>query len=232
VAALDDLFWLPPPDDDASGRPTRGRIIALDQSGMLWSIDDRPVAALVRAASPAWNSVRHVAGFNGRFYALDRSDNQIYRYTAAGGQFPSFTLDGEAWLQIPTDLSKAQDLSINGSVFVLNSEGGVDKFTNGSLSAFTLTDIPGDPPALVSIFAGPIEGPILLADRAGGRILALGDDGSYRGQLLRPPMPLVIGPGREGEFALLHDLFWDVSTSKLYIQDGNTLLSATYAGGP
>ncbi|MFA5155231.1 MAG: hypothetical protein WC453_02250 [Patescibacteria group bacterium] len=58
--------------------------------------------------------------FNGNLYALIPGQGQIYKYT-------KFATKSD-WLKAEADLSRAVDLGIDGSIYVLNSDGRVQKF--------------------------------------------------------------------------------------------------------
>lgn len=226
VGALDDLFWLPPPLDGPDAGAL-GRVVALDAAGRLWAMDEAGVSALPRPAQPEWTTVSLGAGFDGRLYALDRSVGQIFRYTATGGAWPAFTVAGEPWLSATADLSAARDLSIDGSVYVLLAGGGLLAFEAGQARELGVSGVPGGLVEPLSLQAVPGAGLLLLADRGGRRIVALGKDGAFRAQLLKLPQPAA---DDDGGLADLHDLWWDERSALLYVLAGKTLWIGPFTG--
>lgn len=228
VGAIDDLFWLPPPIEGPDAGAA-GRAVALEASGRLWSIEAARVSLLPLPDRPAWTAVSIGAGYEGRLYALDRSTSQIFRYTATGGAWPSFSVDGEPWLSSSQSLSEAIDMAIDGSVYLLMQGGTIRKFAGGQAVDFALSGVPGGLGDAVAIEAGTPAGTILVADRGGRRILALSSEGLFQAQLLRPPQPFATPPD-EGAFENLHDLAWDRAGGMLYVIAGKTLYAAPFTG--
>ncbi len=62
--------------------------------------------------------------FGTSLYVLAKNKNQIYRFALSQGAYNTKT----DWLKTPADLSKATDLAIDGSIYVLQSDGAVKKF--------------------------------------------------------------------------------------------------------
>ena len=62
--------------------------------------------------------------FGSSLYILAKNKNQIYRFSLSKGGYSTKT----DWLKSPVDLSAASDLFIDGSIYVLKSDGQVLKF--------------------------------------------------------------------------------------------------------
>ncbi|MDD5290781.1 MAG: hypothetical protein PHZ04_01565 [Patescibacteria group bacterium] len=80
------------------------------------------------------------AGYNNLLYLLEKSSGQIYRYRKAEAGFSA----GEKWMRDKADFSQAVSFSIDGQIYVLNSDGGVSKYLKGEKQDFSLKPI--DPP--------------------------------------------------------------------------------------
>ncbi len=89
--------------------------------------------------------------YNGRYYLLNRQENQIYRYTKSGNSFSS----PYAWIQEASDLAKAIDISIDGYVYVLKSDGKVIKYLRGKSVEFKLEAINPPLSAPTAIYSSP-----------------------------------------------------------------------------
>lgn len=74
------------------------------------------------------NSINYI--YAGNLYKLDKSNNKIYRFPASSTGFGS----SREWLApgVEVDLSNTVDLAIDGSIWILSSNGKISKFTNGN----------------------------------------------------------------------------------------------------
>jgi hypothetical protein len=224
VADLVDLAWLAPPEGGGSGR-----VVAMDAAGRLWAVDGEVAARVARADSPGWLAVDRMAGYDGNLYALDRGAGQIYRYTPDPGGFPGFSQPGAPWLQASADLAEAADMAIDGAIHVLYRTGRIATFVGGSPAEAGAAD-----PRLATtdargLYTSPTAGRLLVADRAGGRVLVAAPDGTFEAEVRRSPQALSLDAStRAGRFAMLTDVWWDEVAGVLAVIDGNLLLRAAY----
>ena len=220
VAELVDLFWLPAPGGAG------GSAVVLDAADRLWALDGERAALVARAEAPVWGAARAAAGYEGHLYALDRSAGQIWRY--ARGPAVSFPTAGTAWLAAEADFGRAIDLAIDGAIYVLLEGGRIRKFAGGREAPFDVAP-PGSVTDARDLYTSPTAGRLLVADRGGGRIVALSPDGAFLGQLLRPAQSAAADAGvRAGRFGQIEALWWDETAGTLYVVDGNVLYRAAY----
>lgn len=92
----------------------------------------------------SWNNGIAIAPFANSLYILAPNDNQIWKYPVANGAYS----EAVQYITDGTDISKAIDIAIQGSVFALTSDGQVLKFTRGKISEFRIRDIPKPDDAL------------------------------------------------------------------------------------
>ncbi len=231
VGAIESIALVPPPPQGPD-QAKPAELVALDAADRLWWLRPGFVEALPKPESPPWMTVDHLAGFQGRLYALDRSTGQIYRYEAVGGSFPRFATQGTPWFGQAPDLSQVEEMAIDGDVFLRLADGSLRRYRGGEAQPFALSGLPaGQPAPVVGALAVTAEGgPILAADLAGGGILVLGPDGAWRGTLLRPPNPL--GGNPEGRFQGLGGLAWDGAAGRLYLLEGRSLYAAALPALP
>ncbi|MDD5342028.1 MAG: hypothetical protein PHI73_01715 [Patescibacteria group bacterium] len=80
-----------------------------------------------------------MASYLDRIYTLDTKNNQIFRHQKSGNQYQK----GASWLtQAEADVKNGVDLAIDGSVFVLRSDGQLTKFVQGATdTSFSLNAI-------------------------------------------------------------------------------------------
>mgnify|MGYP001057476611 CR=1 FL=1 len=211
VADLLDLFWLPPPSGED------GRVVVLDAAGRLWALHGDDVRRVSRAEAPGWANVVRAAGYGGSLYVVDRGGNQIFRY-AGDAAFPGFSAAGAAWLTTPEPLADAVDLAIDGAIYVLFADGPVHRYVGGRLDDAFVTDPRAATTDARALYTSPTAGRLLVADRAGGRVVVLGIDGGYEAELLQPTQGLSTDPvARAGRFAALSDAWWDEAGGVLYL---------------
>ena len=230
VGDIQSLALVPPPVSGPDAVKS-AEVIALDAADRLWWLRPELVEPLERPAAPTWTAVDQLAGFEGRLYALDRSVGQIYRYEAIGGDFPVFRLAGEPWLKAPEALDSVAEMYIDGAIYLRFVDGSLRKFVGGAAAPFAISGLPAGEaaPVLSAMGTGTGEA-ILAADRAGGRILALGPEGAFRATFLRPAQPLVGNP--DGRFSGVSGLAWDRATGRLFILEGRSLLVASLSTLP
>lgn len=225
VGQVESIALVPPPVQGPDSAKA-AELVALDAADRLWWLRPGFVEALAKPASPPWMAVDHLAGFQGRLYALDRSTGQIYRYEAIGGSFPRFDPQGLPWFGQAPDLSQVADWAIDGDIYLRLVDGSLRRYRGGEAQPFALSGLPvGSPPPVLGAIAATSEGgPILAVDLAGGGILVLGPEGAWRGTLLRPANPLAGNPA--GRFQNVAGLAWDSAAGRLYVLEGRSLYSA------
>jgi hypothetical protein len=76
-----------------------------------------------------YNGEDSFAVYNSRIYLLNSSDKQIYRYSTNGSSRTN-------WLNSGVDITGASDLYIDGSIYLLYSNGGIKKYHTGSEESY------------------------------------------------------------------------------------------------
>jgi len=79
--------------------------------------------------SSAAPNVKSIASYSSYLYLLEPDSNQIYKHTRLANGFG----EGKIWIKDPeTNIKDAVSLAIDGSIYVLKSDGSVDKYLRGS----------------------------------------------------------------------------------------------------
>lgn len=74
-----------------------------------------------------------ICDYSKKLYAVDTANNQIYKYSYIGNELSS----GTKWLKDDgVNLNKAISIAIDGSIFVLNSDGTIFNFFKGEQQEF------------------------------------------------------------------------------------------------
>jgi len=137
-----------------------------------------PAAAASLVIKADWDYHSTVSGqlFAGNFYLLTKKT--IWRYAAAQTGFGS----KKNWLQSPVDFSQVVSMAIDGSIWILKSDGQVLKFIRGRPAAFGIAglDKPFDHPQ--AIFTDGDQKNLYILDQNNARIVVLAKSGEYQAQ--------------------------------------------------
>lgn len=135
----------------------------------------------------AWGEINSLAAYGGNLYLLDRGRNseneslagQVWRYTATENGFspkrPYFTAD------IKPDLSRAQDMAIDGSIWVL-LPGEILKFNQGRPDSFVISGLEESLREPQALFTNEKNKNLYLLDSQNKKVLVLAKDGVYQAQ--------------------------------------------------
>jgi hypothetical protein len=206
------MTWMP-----TGGNRQTSDLVILNSTGLLeynpnWGITGAVLAGGEQLVLPA-----AVDSFFGNFYLLDPRANVLLRYlpTADGYSAPPesyFPADQKV------DLSQAVDMAIDGGIYVLFSDGRINKYSGGVPAEFDLSglDVPLSNP--VAIYTAPDEEVqyLYVADAGNHRIVQLEKDGTF----VRQYKPR---PGEAVSFANLQDIYIDEISGRLFVLDSNNL---------
>lgn len=118
----------------------------------------------------------HVYQSNRAFYGLSPKDGQIYRFNRSASAFAN----GSGWLNSPQDFSLAQDLVVDGDIYVLGSDGQVQKFYLGEPVEYSSAAISPAMNGARKLLASasrlyifdPSSQRVVVLDKAKGRLLS------------------------------------------------------------
>lgn len=117
---------------------------------------------------------RGLAAFEGRIYFLDRKNNQIFRHLRGAASYGPAT----AWVkETGISFADAVDLMVDGSVYVLDTNGTVREFFQGRKTDFALQAV--DPPLTQAtrILGNAQATALYILDPAGKRLLVFSKAG-------------------------------------------------------
>lgn len=220
VDELLDVVWV-----DSGTQPGVGSVFIIDRKGQVLEYDDATgIRRFATADVSAWRNPVAVAGYLlNRFYVLDGSTNRILRYQLNAAGYEGAPSD-YASTAGTSAISGGIDLAIDGDVYVLQADGRIVKYHQGSPVAFPQKglDIPLSSPSSIFVTGSMDEGgSVYVADTGNSRIVKFSKVGEFVRQY-RSVEP--------GNMDSLRGLFVDEDNKRVYLINGNRLLQASLAG--
>ena len=126
-----------------------------------------------------WTSPAGLANYFGNLYVLDKKQNQILKFVEADS---SYTKSNYFSDNSSIDFSKASDLAIDSSVYVLSLNGKIDKFNKGTPESFNLSGLDKDLLNPTRIFVNADLTYVYVLDNGNSRIVVLEKGGKYKTQ--------------------------------------------------
>jgi hypothetical protein len=216
VGDLVDMAWMP----TGPNRQKAGLVI-LESGGSLLEYDPatKQLVPLRVAGFLTWQFPKLIGSHSGRFYLLDSSANQIYRYDPTPDGYSSAP---DEWLKTQVDLSGVVDMAIGDSIYLLYADGALLKFSEGKPDPFDISDWDTPPRAPSAVFARPTDETrwIYVADRGNSRIVQASQEGLFKQQFRSAD-----GQATQGTDPLAGAtaLFVDEITGSAYVLSGQKL---------
>lgn len=125
-----------------------------------------------------WKTMAGLGTYLGNFYIADSSDG-VLKYVPAGGSFSksAYFADG-----VKPDLSKATSLAIDGSIWILTTDGQILKFTKGKADSFSISGLDNKFSSPTRIVTSVDDDNIYILDNGNTRIVVIKKDGTYVAQ--------------------------------------------------
>ncbi|MEK7570543.1 MAG: hypothetical protein AAB515_03850 [Patescibacteria group bacterium] len=197
-----------PGDPGVQALATYGSGTLMALAANLDIIEQRPAAKTgTRSALATPSSNPNLVGlttYNSAVYVADVANSALLRATKRGAVFQA-----AAWLKQSATLSNAVDLVVDGSIYVVASDGTVQKFTQGRRDQFVLSPVD---PALSSAtkIAGDVNlQNLYILDTASKRIAVFTKTGKFVNQYVHDSLQNV------SAFTV------DERTQKIYLLIGN-----------
>jgi hypothetical protein len=124
-----------------------------------------------------WGQAVALSPYQGNIYVLDQKAG-ILKFVAAQEGFGKT----DYFKGTPPNLSKAQSLSIDGSIWILTSDGKILKYTKGEPDNFAVTGLDKPLKNPSKIFTNRDIDNLYILDNGNGRILKLDKNGVYQNQ--------------------------------------------------
>ncbi len=179
------------------------RLFTLNNDG-IYEVDE----TRVKSKDNEWSNPLFYL-YSANIYLVDRSNNQILRYSGSGKTFG----DKTDWLApgIEADFSKVIDMTIDGSIWLLSSTGKVTKFVNGNPVSIALDGISEKLENPTAIYTNENLKYVYILEREKGRIVVLEKNGDYKIQYI------------SDEIKNATDLMADEENKKIILLSGSKL---------
>ena len=122
-----------------------------------------------------WSTILDMKGFANNLYLLD-AQGEIWKYPFLETEFGS----KQRWLKEAVDLDKALSMTIDGSVWVLLSDGNILRFTQGSLNYFKITGLEKDFSNASLIYTDFDAQNLYILDKGNSRVVVIDKSGEYK----------------------------------------------------
>ncbi|MCK5085559.1 hypothetical protein KAK05_02510, partial [Candidatus Parcubacteria bacterium] len=135
----------------------------------IYNIDTESFSNTSEKLSSSSAEIKDIDSYSNFIYTLNPTSNQIYKFKKTQAGFDS----GNAWLEIDENISveNAISLTIDGSIYVLRSDGTIDKYRTGSKQKFSV-EIPSIPVSDTStIYTKPEMNYLYVTDKQNKRII-------------------------------------------------------------
>lgn len=192
-----------------------GSIILLNGRGRLTQFD--PKTSSFTTQEIIWHKaetdIKLIGYYNEYLYALDAKNNLIYKNSPSTTGFAK----GNFWLKENLKIDDTASWTIDGSIYLAKNNGEIWKLETGRRQIFDLSKL--DPPlsAATQIFSSPDSKNLFILDPGQKRVVIWNKkDNQLAGQFT------------SSEFSDLRDLAVDEKEKKIYVLNGQKVLSFKY----
>lgn len=125
-----------------------------------------------------WKEVVGIGAYLGNVYLLDKK-NAVMKYIANGNSFTKATYFPN---DATPDVSQAVHMAIDGSVWLLFTDGTISKFTKGKADTFKITGLEKPLSSPTKIFTNGDTDLLYVLDTGNNRLVTIKKDGTYQAQ--------------------------------------------------
>lgn len=194
--------------NDAISMPEKDLIIFKTNSNKIIEFNNGQFS-MGETTDTMWKKATAMAVYSKYLYLLSPEDNQIWKYErrkAGYEKAAKYNLDG--------DLSKALDISIDGSVYVLSEGGEIIKLYRGNKQKFDIQNSPAEDLAnTTKLFTLPDQNNLYLLNPQKNSILIIKKLTNGQGEYKRQIILEGTGP--------INDIYVNQDEQKLYAVDKN-----------
>lgn len=206
------MTWMP-----AGQLRTQPGLFVLDSSRSLVMYDDKLGLSRVDVSDTGkWGAIQSIGAFAGGLYLLDTKQKNVYYYSPTKNGYdapPYVIMDANGRV----DLSKVQDIALDGNLYTLEEGGTVRRFSREGRPLDFVGDVPdGKIAGGKALFASASTRSLYVLDSTGERILQFSPEGKFQRQLK--------ADGKDLSFKDARDLFVDEAARRAYVLTKNSLV--------
>ncbi|MBI2420624.1 MAG: hypothetical protein HYV38_00885 [Candidatus Levybacteria bacterium] len=156
-----------------------------------------------------WEKVGGLGAYLGNVYVLDKSSDKVIKFVAAESGFGQANYFASG---TKSDLSSAVAIGIDGALYILFSDGRIEKYNKGTKETFSISGLSKELSSPTRIFASTDIDEIYILDNGNSRIVALNKDGSYKTEYSSP----LLKPAEDFEVSSDGKKIYFLSGNKVY----------------
>ena len=126
-----------------------------------------------------WTSPAGFSNYYGNLYVLDKKQNQILKFVESNSSYSKSNYFSDT---TGIDFSKAISMTIDSSVYVLTTDGKIQKFNKGESVSFNITGLDKEFSNPTRIFTTTDDNYVYILDNGNSRIVVLDKNGKYKAQ--------------------------------------------------
>lgn len=123
-----------------------------------------------------WEQIGGLGAFGTNVYILDKKGNQILKYLSGDAASQSTYAENPVF-------GKAAGIAIDGSIYVLTTDGAIKKYTRGKEETFGITGVETPLKNPTRIFTNPDIDNLYILDKGNSRIVILNKQGAFQNSL-------------------------------------------------
>ncbi len=187
------------------------RAYVLTEEGIVEVQTENKRTNLVIEKDEDWGEILAIGAYGGNLYLVDKS-GMIWRYPATETGFGT----KQEWFGsgVSSDLSEIVSMAIDGSIWLLDKDGRLFKYTRGAPDAFGFSGLDKDLVSPRALYADDETENLYLLDRGNSRILVVAKSGEYQDQYLWPTISqatdLVANEAEKKLLLLVNDKVYEI----------------------
>lgn len=157
-----------------------------------------------------WSTVKALDVFSGNLYVLD-PQNGLIKFISTGTDYAQSTyFKGDS-----PDLKNAAGMAIDSSIYILFSDGSLQKYTRGTKDSFSISGLTKALSSPVSIFTSPDVEHLYILDPGSSRIVKLDKSGAFVGDyssdIFKSAKTLTVNADEKSAYVLAGNKIYQIS---------------------
>lgn len=157
----------------------------LDSSYRLYQVINGESPQIAQLPTGSIQQPRASATYDQNYYLLDTGANDVLRFRPIGSDAYG-EAEGFFGVNSGVDLSQAIDLAIDGSVYIMFSDGIINRYISGSRAEFSLDSLPSPLGTPGAIFITQDMGSLYILDGENDRIVQVTTEGVFQREIQAP----------------------------------------------